>query len=41
MALVREHDALLRLQVVNPGASVQKLVARGKARVQGGRFVPA
>ncbi|GFK95565.1 hypothetical protein NNJEOMEG_03433 [Fundidesulfovibrio magnetotacticus] len=41
MEIVRQHGALLRLQVANGGVSVQKLVAHGKARVQGGRCVPA
>lgn len=41
MEMLREHDALLRLQVANGGVSVQKLVAHGKARMQGGRCVPA
>lgn len=36
-AIVRQHEALLRLQLANEGASVQKLVAHGKARVQDGR----
>jgi hypothetical protein len=33
------YDRLLRLQLEHDGASVQKLMAWGKIRIQGGRYV--
>lgn len=37
--IVEKHERLLRLQLENNGASVQKLLAQGKARLKGGSLV--
>jgi hypothetical protein len=38
-AVARTYEKLLRLQLENGGASVQKLLAWGKIRVEGRRYV--
>jgi hypothetical protein len=37
--VARAYEKLLRLQLETGGASVRKLMARGKIRLEGGRYV--
>jgi len=39
LAVAKAYEKLLKLQLENGGASVQKLIAWGRIRVVGGRYV--
>lgn len=39
LAIARAYEKLIRLQLENGGASVQKLLAQGKIRIESGRYV--
>lgn len=38
MRLAKFYEKLLRLQIENQGASVQKLLGQGKIKLEGGRY---
>jgi hypothetical protein len=37
--VLENYRGLLKLQLENNGASVRKLIAQGKLRIEGGRFI--